>query len=32
MRDVLGMQIGDGTAQIAKLVVSRQLLGRKFAP
>lgn len=32
MRDVLGMQIGDGTAQIAKLVVARQLLGRKFAP
>lgn len=32
MRDVLGLQIGDGTAQIAKLVVSRQLLGRKFAP
>jgi cyclohexanecarboxyl-CoA dehydrogenase len=32
MRDVLGLQIGDGTAQIAKLVMARHLLGRKFAP
>ncbi len=32
MRDVIGLEIGDGTAQIAKLVVARHLLGRKFAP
>ncbi|NMH95931.1 acyl-CoA dehydrogenase family protein [Pseudonocardia acidicola] len=32
LRDVIGLQIGDGTAQIAKLVVARQLLGREFAP
>lgn len=32
MRDVLGLQIGDGTAQIAKLVVARHLLGRSYAP
>jgi cyclohexanecarboxyl-CoA dehydrogenase len=32
MRDVLGLQIGDGTAQIMKLVIARQRLGRELAP
>jgi cyclohexanecarboxyl-CoA dehydrogenase len=32
MRDVLGLQIGDGTAQIMKLVIARQHLGRELAP
>jgi cyclohexanecarboxyl-CoA dehydrogenase len=32
LRDVVGLEIGDGTAQIAKLVVARQLFGREFAP
>jgi cyclohexanecarboxyl-CoA dehydrogenase len=32
LRDVLGLQIGDGTAQIMKLVIARQRLGRQFAP
>ena len=32
MRDIIGLEIGDGTAQIAKLVVARQLLGREYAP
>lgn len=32
LRDVLGMQIGDGTAQIMKLVISRQSAGRAYAP
>ncbi len=32
MRDVLGLQIGDGTAQIMKLVIVRQHLGRELAP
>lgn len=32
LRDVLGLQIGDGTAQIMKLIISRQNLGREFAP
>jgi Acyl-CoA dehydrogenase, C-terminal domain len=32
LRDVLGLQIGDGTAQIMKLVVARQKLGRALAP
>lgn len=32
LRDVLGLQIGDGTAQIMKLIIARQRLGRDFAP
>jgi cyclohexanecarboxyl-CoA dehydrogenase len=32
MRDVLGLQIGDGTAQIMKLVIARHYLGRELAP
>jgi len=29
MRDVIGLEIGDGTAEVMKLVVARQLLGRE---
>lgn len=32
LRDVIGLEIGDGTAQVSKLVISRNLLGREFAP
>lgn len=32
MRDVIGLEIGDGTAQVSKLVISRNLLGRSYAP
>ena len=32
LRDVIGLEIGDGTAQVSKLVISRQLLGRDYAP
>jgi cyclohexanecarboxyl-CoA dehydrogenase len=32
IRDLIGLEIGDGTAQIAKLVVARELLGREYAP
>ncbi len=32
MRDVIGLEIGDGTAQVSQLVVARSLLGRDFAP
>ncbi len=32
LRDVIGLEIGDGTAQIAKLVAARHLFGRAFAP
>jgi cyclohexanecarboxyl-CoA dehydrogenase len=32
LRDVLGTQIADGTANVTKLVVARQLLGRDHAP
>lgn len=32
LRDLLGMQIGDGTAQIMKLIIARSSAGREFAP
>ena len=32
MRDAMGFEIADGTAQIAKLVLARELMGRQFAP
>ncbi len=32
LRDVIGLGIGDGTAQVSKLVISRDLLGRAYAP
>lgn len=32
LRDVIGLEIGDGTAQVSKLVISRHLLGRQYAP
>lgn len=32
LRDVLGLQIGDGTAQIMKLIIARERVGRKLAP
>jgi cyclohexanecarboxyl-CoA dehydrogenase len=32
LRDTMGFEIADGTAQIAKLVVARELLGRRYAP
>jgi cyclohexanecarboxyl-CoA dehydrogenase len=32
LRDVLGLQIGDGTAQIMKLIIARQKAGRAAVP
>lgn len=32
LRDAMGFEIADGTAQIAKLVVAREVFGRQFAP
>jgi hypothetical protein len=32
LRDVLGFQIGDGTAQIMKTVIARTRAGRKAVP
>ena len=32
LQHVVGLEIADGTAQIAKLVVARGILGREFAP
>jgi len=32
LRDVLGFQIGDGTAQIMKTIIARSRAGRRFVP
>lgn len=32
LRDVIGLEIGDGTAQIQKMVVARELIGREALP
>ena len=28
LRDVIGLEIGDGTAQVSKIVIARELFGR----
>ncbi|HET7343613.1 MAG TPA: acyl-CoA dehydrogenase family protein [Methylomirabilota bacterium] len=32
LRDVIGLEIGDGTAEVMKMVVARELLGRESLP
>jgi len=32
LRDVLSVEIADGTAQIQKIIISRELFGREFVP
>jgi cyclohexanecarboxyl-CoA dehydrogenase len=32
LRDVIGLEIGDGTAQVSKIVIARELLGRDSLP
>jgi cyclohexanecarboxyl-CoA dehydrogenase len=32
LRDAIGLQIGDGTAEIMKLIIAREIMGRKFIP
>lgn len=32
LRDVLGLQLGDGTAEIQKIVIARELMGREAVP
>ncbi|MBI1846303.1 MAG: acyl-CoA dehydrogenase family protein [Candidatus Rokubacteria bacterium] len=32
LRDVIGLEIGDGTAEVMKIVVARELMGREFLP
>ena len=32
LRDVVGGEIGEGTAEIMKLVIAREMLGREFLP
>jgi cyclohexanecarboxyl-CoA dehydrogenase len=31
-RDAISTQIGDGTAEIMKLIIAREILGGKFGP
>ncbi len=30
LRDVMGWEIGDGTAEIQKLIIAREVIGREF--
>ncbi len=32
LRDAVGMEIADGTAEIMKIIISREILGREFLP
>ena len=32
LRDCIGLEIGDGTAQIQKIIIGRELLGKKYVP
>jgi cyclohexanecarboxyl-CoA dehydrogenase len=32
LRDVIGLEIGDGTAEVMKLLVARELMGREHVP
>ena len=32
MRDVIGLEIGDGTAEVMKTIVARELMGREIRP
>ena len=32
LRDVIGLEIGDGTAQVQKIIVARELMGREYLP
>ena len=32
LRDVIGLELGDGTAQIMKVIVARELMGRESLP
>jgi len=32
LRDVIGNEIGDGTAEIMKLIICREIIGKEFAP
>ncbi|MFZ5631225.1 MAG: acyl-CoA dehydrogenase family protein [Bacillota bacterium] len=32
LRDVIGLQIGDGTPQVQKIIIAREVFGREFLP
>jgi len=32
LRDVIGLEIGDGTAEVMKIIIGREMIGREFRP
>jgi cyclohexanecarboxyl-CoA dehydrogenase len=32
LRDVIGLEIGDGTAEVMKIVIGREIIGKQFRP
>ena len=32
LRDVMGFEIGDGTAEVTKIIIARELMGRESLP
>jgi len=32
LRDAIGFEMADGTAEIMKIIISRELVGREFLP
>jgi len=32
LRDVMGIEIADGTSQLSNIVIARELFGRKYLP
>ncbi len=32
LRDAIGLKIGDGTGEIMKLIIAREILGHRFGP
>jgi cyclohexanecarboxyl-CoA dehydrogenase len=32
LKDVIGLEIGDGTAEVMKMIITREMLGREFLP
>jgi cyclohexanecarboxyl-CoA dehydrogenase len=32
LRDAIGLRIGDGTSEIMKLIIAREILGHRFGP
>ena len=32
LRDVIGLEIGDGTAEVMKIIIAREIIGREYRP